>query len=138
MNMPARVLIVGNDQSLLDARASVLQHFWIIFTTAPPHASVPPASIDVAVFCNTLREEERQIWLTSLRGITPNLPIVTLNAFDSGPRNGADAAVNLDRGPAALVSTIFELLTERGLDHKLWPDSDSSRLWGAVSTSAPN
>ena len=138
MNMPARVLIVGNDQSLLDVRASILQHFWIVSITAPPHASIPPASVDVAIFCNTLQEEERPIWLSSLRGVTPNLLIVTLNPFDSGPRNGADAAVNLDRGPAALVSTVFELLTERGLEHKLWPDSDTTRLWEVAATSTPN
>lgn len=94
--------------------------------------------IDVVVLCNTLPEEERQIWLASLRSAAPNLLAVALNPFDAGPRNGFDASVNLDRGPAALVAAIFELLTERGLDNKLWPDSDTTRLWTANASAAPN
>ena len=138
MNIPARILIVGNDQNLLETRASILKHFWSISTTAPPYTAISPGAVDIVVLCNTLPEEERQIWISNLRSASPDLLAVALNPFDSGPRNGCDASVNLDRGPAALVATVYELLTERGLDNKLWPDSDTARLWGSSSSSAPN
>jgi hypothetical protein len=138
MNMPARILLVGNDQILLETRASILRHFWTMATTTPPHAVVATESVDMVVLCQTLPEEQRQIWTANLRIASPTLLAVALTRFDAGPRNGYDACVNVDRGPAALVASIYELLTERGLESKLWPDSDASRLWDHNPTSAPN
>jgi hypothetical protein len=51
----------------------------------------------------------------------PHILLVRVNGFDSGPHAGADATVDDLHGPGALVSTIYELLTERGLASRAWP-----------------
>ena len=118
---PARVLLIGNDRSHLEARAAVLHHFWDIDLAPLNDSDIPMFSADLVVVCHTLPETERQQWVTRVRHQVPTMLIVRMNGFDSGPHAGADATVDVHAGPGSLVSTIYELLTERGLASKTWP-----------------
>jgi hypothetical protein len=118
---PARVLLIGNEREHLEARAAVLHHFWEIDIAALSGSDVPVFSADLVVVCHTLPEEERQQWVMRVRHQVPTMLIVRMNGFDSGPHAGADATVDVHHGPGALVSTIYELLTERGLASREWP-----------------
>ncbi len=119
--MPARVLLMGNELPHLEARAAVLHHFWQIDLTTVAESDVPIFSADLVVVCHTLPESERQKWVMKVRHQVPTMLIIRMNGFDSGPHAGADATVDVHAGPGALVSTIYELLTERGLASKDWP-----------------
>jgi hypothetical protein len=121
MSTPARVLLIGNEVEHLMARAAVLHHFWVVDVAALEESDVPVFSADLVVVCHTLPEGERQQWVMRVRQQVPTMLIVRMNGFDSGPHAGADATVNVHNGPGALVSTIYELLTERGLDSREWP-----------------
>ena len=121
MTMPARVLLIGNERAHLEARASVLHHFWDIDIAPLNESDVAMFSADLVVVCHTLPEAERQQWVTRVRHQVPTTLIVRMNGFDSGPHAGADATVNVRSGPGALVSTIYGLLTESGLKSRDWP-----------------
>ena len=49
--------------------------------------------------------------------------VVKVNGYDAGPHASADATVDETHGPGKLVSTIYELLTERGLPSRKWPEN---------------
>ncbi len=121
MMTPARVLLIGNEREHLEARAEVLHHFWEIDIAALNESDVPVFSADLVVVCHTLPQVERQQWVMRVRHQVPSMLIVRMNGFDSGPHAGADATVDVHNGPGALVSTIYELLTERGLGSREWP-----------------
>ena len=123
MPTPARVLLIGNEREHLESRAAVLHHFWEIDIAALNQSDVPVFSADLVVVCHTLPEAERQHWVMRVRQHVPTMLIVRMNGFDSGPHAGADATVDVRHGPGALVSTIYELLTERGLASLDWPTS---------------
>jgi hypothetical protein len=76
---------------------------------------------DVVVVSATLPEPSRQEWIDRVRASAPGMIVVRVNGFDSGPHLSADATVDETHGPGALVSTIYELLTERGLGSRRWP-----------------
>lgn len=118
----ARVVLIGDEVEHLQAKAAVLRHFWPVRMSAadPEHLEQPGA--EVAVVCATLNERERQECVGMLREQNPKLLIVKMNGYDSGPHAGADAIVDESRGPGALVSTIYQLLTERGLPSRAWPE----------------
>ena len=118
---PAQVSLIGNSQLYLDVRANVLQHFWLVETIALDMGEVPRFETDLVVVCSSVPEGERQVWVDRARSHAPTMLIVRLDGFDSGPMAGADATVDDSRGPGALVSTIYELLTERGLGSRGWP-----------------
>ena len=124
MSDAAHILLVGNDGRLLNERAVLLLNFWQISAISSFDASEQPlGDADLVVLCHTLTEPQRQTWIASSRGYVPVRPIVSLEFADpvsSGRRSGSDATVDHDRGPAALVSTIYELLNERGLPSKHW------------------
>ncbi len=119
--MPARVLLIGTLQAELDARAAILEHFWRTATAEVPGNGSPDLQADVIVVCETLPEPSRQQWVERLRHQLPASIVVKMNSHDSGPYAGADAIVNQEHGPGALVSKIYELLTERGLGSRAWP-----------------
>ncbi len=121
MLAPAHVLLVGNDRKILSIRADVLLNFWSIAATTTLANSDLHRAADLVVLCHTLSEDQRHHWITILRAASPNRLIVSLDFQDLGPRNGIDATIDLHRGPAALVSVIYQLLTERGLPSRLWP-----------------
>lgn len=119
----ARVVVIGDQVEHLQAKAAVLRHFWPVRMTCvsePEHLRQPNS--EVAVVCITLKESERQQCVDGLRVRNPKLLIVKMNGYDSGPHAGADAIVDEARGPGALVSTIYQLLTERGLHSRPWPE----------------
>ena len=118
----AKVLLIGNDRVHLESRASVLQHFWPIATAALDRSEIPVLSADVVVLCHTLSDVERVEWLMKVRQEKPHMLIVRMNGYDSGPHAGSDATVDVHHGPGALISTIYGLLTERGLASKPWPN----------------
>ena len=126
MSTPARVLLIGYERSQLEVKASILHHFWTITLASPDQSDVPIFSADLVVVCHTLPEAERQHWVAKVRHQIPSMLIVRMNGFDSGPHAGADATVNIHNGPGALVSTIYELLTERGLISRDWPEPSAS------------
>jgi hypothetical protein len=132
MNTAARVLLVGHQRSHLEARASVLHHFWDIQTAEPEESLVSVFAADLVVVCHTLPEAERQHWVSKLRHQVPSMLIVRMNGFDSGPHAGADATVNVHNGPGALVSTIYELLIERGLPSRDWPETPADGSSGGI------
>jgi hypothetical protein len=120
----AQILLVGNDGRLLNERAELLTHFWEIaaISTFDDGASQLRQS-DLLVLCHTVTDEQRLTWISGSRADSPTRPIISLEFLDpadAGRRNGADATVDHARGPAALVSTIYELLNERGLGSKPW------------------
>ncbi|WP_142988193.1 hypothetical protein [Granulicella rosea] len=124
---------------MLSSRALVLHHFWAIATAKVypfdghivSHGDVPLLTSDLVVLCHTIPETMRQDWIDSIRSKQPALLIVKMNGFDAGPHGGADATVATDSGPGGLVSTIYELLTERGLVSRDWPDP--AYLLGSVA-----
>lgn len=116
----ARVVLIGDDTEHLQAKAAVLRHFWPVRVCGPERLQQPHA--EVAVVCVTLSERERQQCVETLREQTPELLIVKMNGYDSGPHAGADAIVDEARGPGALVATIYQLLTEKGLPSRAWPE----------------
>jgi hypothetical protein len=117
--------LIGNHQAYLDVRGAVLVHFWEV-TTVPLDLGVLPelseGKVDLAVICASLSSEDQQQWVQRIREEKPHMLIIRMNGFDSGPLNGADATVDDDHGPGALISTIYELLTERGLGSREWPE----------------
>ena len=122
MAEPARVSLIGNSQSHLDVRAAVLQHFWKVETIALDLGEAPDFNTELVVVCASIGKPEQQRWVDRARQAAPMLLIVRCDGFDSGPLAGADATVDDEHGPGALVSTIYELLTERGLESRDWPE----------------
>ena len=119
--MPARVLLIGDDMAHLQTRAAVLQHFWRIGLAVVSDSEEWELEADLFVVCTTLAEGERQAWVERVRQQWPGALVVKMNGRPAGPHGGADATVDDDEGPGALVSTIHELLTERGLGSRRWP-----------------
>ena len=123
MSTLARVLLIGRDQGELETRAAVLEHFWRIrVAVVAAQEDVPMgAGADLVVVCETMPGGERQVWVDFVKRESPTTLVVKMNGHPAGPHAGADATVNEDDGPGALVSTIYELLTERGLGSRGWP-----------------
>ncbi len=121
MDVPARVTIVGNSLPYLESRAKVLQNFWLVETVALDLGQLPDFNTDLLVVSASVPEPERQRLVDLARAHSPMTLIVRTDVFDSGPLLGADATVDEGRGPGALVSTMYELLTERGLPSRGWP-----------------
>jgi hypothetical protein len=122
MALPAQVSILGNTQAHLNVRAAVLQHFWRVETVALDAGETPKFLGELLVVCATIPSEERQAWVEKARTQAPAMLIVRVDNYDSGPRASADATVDDEHGPGALVSAIYELLTERGLESREWPE----------------
>ena len=121
MESPARVLLIGNTEANLDARAAVLRSFWQVATVSVDAGETPSLDTDLVVVCETLPEPERQQWVERVRLEASPMLVVKLNGYDAGPHASADATVDVEHGPGALVATIYELLTERGLESRGWP-----------------
>lgn len=124
MDTAARVLLIGNAEAHLDARAAVLRSFWQVATAAVDLGDLPPLDTDLVVVCETLPEPERQQWVERVRLESSAMLVIKLNGYDAGPHASADATVDVEHGPGALVATIYELLTERGLESRGWPVTD--------------
>jgi hypothetical protein len=122
MNNAARVILVGDEEEHMQAKASVLRHFWPVRLVPAEPERFGHIAAEVAVVCATLNERDRQECVDRLREKAPGLLIVKMNGYDSGPHAGADAIVDETRGPGALVSAIYQLLTERGLPSMAWPE----------------
>jgi hypothetical protein len=124
MSDAAHILLVGNDGRLLNERAQLLSNFWEISAISSfDEGATALGEADLVVLCHTVTDEQRISWIEYARGAMPARPIVSLEfveAVGAGRRNGTDATVDHGRGPAALVSTIYELLNERGLGSKHW------------------
>ena len=58
----------------------------------------------------------------------PGMLVVKINGYDAGPHASADATVDEAHGPGALVATIYELLTERGLPSRAWAE-EGGGVW---------
>ncbi len=115
-------MLIGDETEHLEAKASVLRHFWPVRLVSPEPERLAQLTAEVAVICVTLNERERQECVDRLREKSPALLIVKMNGYDSGPHAGADAIVDESRGPGGLVSAIYQLLTERGLPSRAWPE----------------
>ena len=124
MDTPARVLLIGNTEANLDARAAVLRSFWQVATVSVDAGEAFLPDTDLVVVCETLPEAERQQWVERVRSHSSALLVVKLNGYDAGPHASADATIDVVHGPGALVATIYELLTERGLESRGWPFSE--------------
>jgi hypothetical protein len=121
MATPAQVTLIGNTQAYLNVRAAVLQHFWLVETVALDMGEMPKTVGELVVVCASLPTLERQQWVEWARAEKPLVLIVRVDDFEPGPLAGADASVEDEHGPGALVSAIYELLTERGLESREWP-----------------
>ncbi len=119
-------MLIGLDEANLEMIAVVLRHFWGVEKALLDHPARPVLNAELAVVCDSIEEPRRQHWVETLRAEWPALLIVKLNGYDSGPHAGADATVDTIHGPGALVSTIYELLTERGLASRAWPVASDS------------
>ncbi len=124
----ARVTIIGNGQNYLATRAAILRHFWPITTVPLDVGAIPSLDTELVVVCQSLPDGERQDWVERVREQAPTMLVVKMNGYDSGPHASADATVAEEHGPAKLVSTIYELLTERGLESRAWP-MDGAGHW---------
>jgi hypothetical protein len=122
MGHPAQVALIGNSQAYLSVRAGVLQNFWLVETVALDQGELPEFTSELLVICASMRREEQQEWIELARHRMPGVLIVRVNGLESGPLAGADALVDDECGPGALVSAIYELLTERGLESRHWPE----------------
>jgi len=133
MSEVAHILLVGNDGRLLNERTELLSHFWTVAAISTFDEDLTSLqSSDMVVLCHTVNEEQRAAWVAQSRATMPARAIVHLQLADAcapesaegvartGFRAGADAVVEHHRGPAALVSAIYELLNERGLESKSW------------------
>ena len=120
MDNSARILLIGNTESNLDARAAVLRHFWQTAIHSVDTRESFLLDTDLVVVCETLPEPERQRWVERVRLESSAMLVVKLNGYDAGPHASADATVDVEHGPGALVATIYELLTERGLQSRGW------------------
>lgn len=120
MDTAARVLLIGNAEAHLDARAAVLRNFWQVATVVVEAGEAFLLDTDLVVVCETLPEPERQHWVERVRLESSAMLVVKLNGYDAGPHASADATVDVEHGPGALVATIYELLTERGLASRAW------------------
>ena len=110
----------------MEAIAGILIHFWGVRTLVG-EASLEPGEPftqddDIVVLCDSFSDGERQQWVDRVRRFSSTLLVVKIDGFDAGPHAGSDAMVDYDHGPAALVATIYELLTERGLASRGWVD----------------
>jgi hypothetical protein len=121
MPEPAKVSIVGNTQAYLNVRAAVLQHFWSVETVALDSGEIPEFAAELMVLSASIPNDEQQQWVDRARLAKSQILIVRMNGFSHGPLAGADAMVDDGGGPGALVSAIYELLTERGLESREWP-----------------
>jgi hypothetical protein len=130
MKMPARVLVIGKDEAPVAGIATVLGHFWdirtMVRTLGPEIIEGFLKEEELIVLCDSFTEDERQAWVDHIRTFSATLLVVKINGYDSGPHAGADATVDYDHGPGALVSTIYELLTERGLGSRAWVETADS------------
>ena len=124
MMEPAHVLLIGNEPAYLQEQTAVLRHFWTIATASTIEFNALAPVTHVAVLCHSLTDSERERVVSFLNQKHPGLLLVKINGYDSGPHAGVDASVDLHHGPGALVSTIYELLTERGLPSRGWPGAD--------------
>jgi hypothetical protein len=122
MAASAQVTLIGKTQAFLNVRAAVLQHFWLVETVDLDAGELPRFIGELVVVCASLPSQERQAWVERARAEKPMVLIVRVDEFDSGPLAGADAIVEDEHGPGALVSAIYELLTERGLESRGWPE----------------
>jgi hypothetical protein len=133
MSEVAHILLVGNDGRLLNERAELLSHFWLVTAISAFDEGVAFLQrADMLMLCHTVNEDQRTAWIAHSRAASPSRAIISLEFVDAagaepgkglartGFRTGADAVVDHHRGPAALVSAIYELLNERGLDSKPW------------------
>ncbi len=105
----------------MDSRAAVLRNFWQVATVSVDAGETPSLNTDLVVVCETLPELERQQWVERVRLESSAMLVVKLNGYDAGPHASADATIDVEHGPGALVATIYELLTERGLESRGWP-----------------
>ncbi len=110
------------------ARADVLENFWAVQTLAVHEGDELDLPADVVVVCDSLPELERQDLVERVRLQAPQMLVVKMNGYDSGPHASADATVDEAHGPGALVSTIYALLTERGLASRMWPAPGEPRV----------
>ncbi len=129
MATPAQVTLIGNTQAYLNVRAAVLQNFWLVETVALDAGEIPKGAGDLVVVCASLPAAERREWVEWARAEKPLVLIVRVDEFETGPLAGADACVEDEHGPGALVSAIYELLTERGLESREWPPQVSEGGW---------
>ena len=128
MTEVARVLIVGKNAAQAEGMARVLRHCWIVRTALVRAALVraggePKLDAEVVVLCDEFTEVERQHLVDHVKAEMPGILIVKMNGYASGPHAGADATVDEEQGPAALISTIYELLCERGMGSHRWADA---------------
>ncbi len=121
MTEPAHVLLIGNEPAHLQAQTVVLRHFWTIASAPTTDFGPLLPSTHLAVLCHSLADAERDRVVEAVNRTHPDLLIVKMNGYDSGPHAGVDASVDLHHGPGALVSTIYELLTERSIPSRGWP-----------------
>lgn len=119
----ARVLIVGKNAGQAEQMARVLRHCWIVKTALVRAGEEPVLDAEVVVLCDEFTEVERQHLVDHVKAEMPGMLIVKVNGYASGPHAGADATVDDEQGPAALISTIFELMCERGMGSHRWADA---------------
>ena len=120
MAVPAKVELIGLSRTALEVRAAVLEHFWAVRTVAVDEGQEPVFDGEVVVIFASMPGDVQQSWVDRARFAMPLVLIVRVDRFDSGPLAGADATVDDDQGPGALVSAIYELLTERGMASRGW------------------
>lgn len=127
MATPARVLLLGTEQDHMETRAAILEHFWRVGVLVVDPGTEVRLGAEVVVVCETLPDTERHEWVQRVRHHSPSALVVKMNGHPAGPHAGADATVDEADGPGALVATIYELLTERGLESRdgRWPGNPS-------------
>ena len=130
MTEPANVLLIGDVPEHLQAQEAVLRHFWIVSKASSDAFANHLQDADVTVLSHTLQEADRQAIVTHIKDENPQSLIVKINGFDAGPHAGVDAGVDLHHGPGALVSTVYGLLTERGLPSRGWLGAEYELISG--------
>lgn len=114
---------MGKSAAQAERMARVLRHCWIVTVELVKPGEAPGLSAEVVVLCDEFTAVERQSLVDHVKAEVPGMLIVKMNGYTSGPHAGADATVDEEQGPAALISTIYELLCERGLGSHQWADA---------------
>lgn len=129
MSDAAHILLVGNDGRLLNERAALLSNFWEIAAISSfDEGENSLGRADLLVLCHTMTDAQRVIWITSSHTSASIRPIVSLELDNTAGVGRRSGTVDHNHGPAALVSTIYELLNERGLGSKPWTPGSKTLL----------
>lgn len=111
--MPAKVLIIGHDDTLLHTRGLLIEHAGYRLSTALDVASLKESDckdVAVAILCHTLSPDEKRSAIQTIRSASPRAMILhlrTLEIRDELPEHASNTVMD---GPQELLSATHDLI----------------------------